>query len=74
MDVLEIIKSEKPTLINFFATWCGPCHAMKPNLDQAAAHYGERINYERIDVDEYAQLSGKFGIRSIPTTILFKNK
>jgi len=73
MSLAEIIKSDKPTLVNFHATWCGPCRAMKPHLDEVVNKYKDEINYERIDIDQNTELARKFAIRSVPTTIIFKN-
>lgn len=73
MNLLENIKSEKPTLVNFYATWCTPCHMMKPNLEEATAKLGDSINFERIDVDQHRELSTVFQIRNVPTTMIFKN-
>lgn len=73
MNLSEMIKSDKPTLVNFHATWCGPCHMMKPNLDEVVNDVGHKIFYERIDVDQNKELSELFQVRSIPTTIIFKN-
>lgn len=73
MSLSDMIKSEKPTLVNFHATWCGPCHMMKPNLDEVVEKVGDKISYERIDIDENRDLAELFQVRSIPTTIIFKN-
>lgn len=73
MNLAELIKSNKPTLVNFHATWCGPCKIMKPNLDEVVNKYQNQINYERFDVDQNTELAKQFQIRSIPTTIIFKN-
>ncbi|GIQ61246.1 thioredoxin [Flavobacterium collinsii] len=73
MSLSDMIKSEKPTLVNFHATWCGPCHMMKPNLDEVVEKVGDKISYERIDIDENRGLAELFQVRSIPTTIILKN-
>ncbi|MCT3897480.1 thioredoxin family protein [Elizabethkingia anophelis] len=73
MDLANKIESEQLTMVNFHATWCPPCVAMKPNLDEVVAEYGESINYERIDIDKDPELAQQFGIRSVPTTMLFKS-
>lgn len=73
MNLAEAIRSDKPTLVNFHATWCGPCKMMKPHLDEVVKEYKDAINYERIDIDQNTELAREFGIRSVPTTIIFKN-
>lgn len=73
MNLIDKIKSEKPTLVNFYAIWCGPCHVMKPNLDEVIEKIGDKISYERIDIDENRNLTEQYQIRSVPTTLIFKN-
>lgn len=73
MDLAEKIKSEKPTLVNFHATWCNPCVMMRPHVEEAAEKLGDNINYERIDIDQHQELAQMFQIRSVPTTMIFKN-
>lgn len=68
-----MIKSEKPTLVNFHAIWCGPCVMMKPNVEEAAEKLGSKIHYDRIDIDQERDLAELFQIRSVPTTIIFKD-
>ncbi|WP_426791502.1 thioredoxin [Sphingobacterium sp. WOUb80] len=73
MQLTDKIKSDKPTLVNFYATWCGPCNMMKPQVEEAAQELGDRIHYDRIDIDQNPELAELLQIRSIPTTIVFKN-
>lgn len=68
-----IIKSEKPVLIDFFATWCGPCKTLAPILKQVKDNLGERITILKIDVDKNQELSSKYQVRGVPTMILFQN-
>ena len=68
-----IIKSEKPVLIDFFATWCGPCKTLAPILKQVKDNLGERITIIKIDVDKNQQLASKYQVRGVPTMILFQN-
>lgn len=69
----NIIKSEKPVLIDFFATWCGPCKMLAPVLKQVKDSLGERITILKIDVDKNQELSSKYQVRGVPTMILFQN-
>lgn len=68
-----IINSEKPVLIDFFATWCGPCKTLAPILKQVKDNLGERITIIKIDVDKNQQLASKYQVRGVPTMILFQN-
>jgi thioredoxin 1 len=68
-----IIKSEKPVLIDFFATWCGPCKTLAPILKQVKDSLGEGITVIKIDVDKNQQLASKYQVRGVPTMILFQN-
>lgn len=72
MDFNEIIGEAKPTLVDFFATWCGPCKMQGPILEQVKEKLGDSVNIIKIDVDQNPELSAKFSIRSVPTLILFK--
>ncbi|WP_396184733.1 thioredoxin [Flavobacterium sp.] len=69
----NIIKSEKPVLIDFFATWCGPCKMLAPVLKDVKDSLGERITILKIDVDKNQELSSKYQVRGVPTIILFQN-
>ncbi len=68
-----IINSEKPVLIDFFATWCGPCKTLAPILKQVKDNLGERITILKIDVDKNQELASKYQVRGVPTMILFQN-
>ncbi len=69
----NIILSEKPVLIDFFATWCGPCKMLAPVLKEVKDSLGERITILKIDVDKNQALSSKYQVRGVPTMILFQN-
>jgi len=69
----DVIGSEKPTLVDFYATWCGPCKAMAPVLDQVKNELGDSVRILKIDVDKNQTVADKFKIRGVPTFILFKN-
>lgn len=69
----EIIKGEGLTLVDFFATWCGPCKMMHPVLEQLKDELGENVRVIKIDVDKNMDLSMQYRIQSVPTLMLFKN-
>ena len=69
----DVLKSDKPALVDFWAEWCGPCKMIAPLLDEAAAEYADRISIVKLNVDENPAIAQQFGIRSIPTLMLFKD-
>lgn len=69
----EIIKQDKPVLIDFYATWCGPCKMMSPILADVKNELGEKITIIKVDVDKNQSLATKFQIRGVPTLVLYKN-
>ena len=68
----EVIKSDKPVMVDFFATWCGPCKMMAPVLTEIAHEYEGKLKVCKIDVDENQATSQQYGIMSIPTLVFFK--
>jgi thioredoxin 1 len=68
-----VVTSERPVVIDFWAPWCGPCRAIAPALEQIAAELGDRVTIGKVNVDEQPRLAGRFGIRSIPTLMFFKD-
>lgn len=69
----EIVSSSKVVLIDFWATWCGPCRMLGPTIDDVAADFEGRATVAKCNVDDCEDLAVKFGIRSVPTMIFFKN-
>jgi thioredoxin 1 len=70
---IAVIKSPVPVLVDFWATWCGPCKMIAPILDEIAKEQGDKVRIAKIDVDQNPALAARFNIRGIPTMILFKN-
>lgn len=68
----ELINSEKPTLVDFYATWCGPCKMMSPLLEEVATELGESTKIIKVDIEKNKDAAIQYGIRSVPTLILFK--
>ncbi|NEP22883.1 thioredoxin [Moorena sp. SIO3I6] len=65
--------SDVPVLVDFYATWCGPCQMMAPILEQVKAELKDRLQVVKIDTDKYPQLASQYGIEALPTLVLFKN-
>ena len=68
----EVIQSDKPVIVDFWAEWCGPCHAVAPVLDRIAEERESELKLVKVNIDEEHELSQRYGIASIPTMILFK--
>ena len=69
----EVLNSEKPVLIDYWAEWCGPCKMIAPIIEELAEEYGEKIKIAKFNIDENPETPPKYGIRGIPTLMLFKN-
>lgn len=69
----DVLGSDKPVLVDYWAAWCGPCKMIAPILEDVAKEYGDRVTIAKLNVDENPQTAAKFGIRGIPTLMLFQN-
>lgn len=72
-DFNTLINQETPTLVDFFATWCGPCKMQAPILEQVKTAVGDKANILKVDIDRNQALAAQYNVRSVPTIILFKN-
>lgn len=68
----EVLKSDKPVLVDFTASWCGPCRALAPIIEQVAEELGPEAKVGKLDIDESPITAGKFGVRGVPTVMVFK--
>ena len=69
----EVMKSDKPVLLDFFATWCGPCSMLSPVISEIAEEYKDKIKVGKINVDEQPALASAYGVMGVPTVIVIKN-
>jgi thioredoxin 1 len=68
----EVLKSDKPVVIDFWAEWCAPCRALSPIIAQLAASYGDRVKVVKMDIDANPHTPGTYGIRAVPTVLVFQ--
>lgn len=69
----EVLKSDKPVLVDFWAPWCGPCRAIAPIIEELVKEYGDKIKFTKCNVDDNPVTPGQYGIKAIPTLIFFNN-
>ena len=69
----DVLQSDKPVLVDYWAEWCGPCKAIAPMLDEVAKDYGARLQIAKLNVDDNREVPAKFGIRGFPTRMLFQD-
>ena len=72
-DFPALVQDDKLLVVDFFATWCGPCKKLSPTLDEVSEEFADRVNIVKVDVDESEDLAMTYGIRSVPTVLFFKN-
>ena len=69
----DVLKSSTPVLVDFWATWCGPCKALAPKLDEIAKEYGTKLRVAKVDIDQNRETPSTYGVRGVPTLVLFKD-
>lgn len=69
----DVVQAQRPVLVDFYADWCGPCKFVGPIVEEVAGEYADQIDVRKIDVDENPELASRYGVRSIPTLVLFKD-
>jgi thioredoxin 1 len=69
----EVLNSDKPVLVDFFATWCGPCKMLSPTVEEISEEYAEKVKVVKLDIDQLTPVALKYGVMSVPTLILFEN-
>jgi thioredoxin 1 len=69
----QVLKSDKPVLVDFWAEWCGPCKMIGPSLEEISEELGDQVQIVKLNIDDHPDTPAKYGVRGIPTMILFKN-
>ena len=69
----KVLSSDQPVLVDFWAEWCGPCHMIAPMIEEVAEEYGDKVAVGKLNVDQHPAIAARYGIRSIPSILLFKN-
>ncbi len=69
----EVLESDKPVLVDFWAPWCGPCRVMGPVINELAEEFASRAKVAKMNVDDHQEVAGRYGIQSIPTLLVFRN-
>lgn len=69
----EVLKSDKPVVVDFWATWCGPCRIFSPIIDEVSKTYGNKVKFGKLETDENSDIASRYNIMSIPTVLLFHN-
>ena len=69
----DVLSSDKPTLVDFWAEWCAPCRAIAPAVEELSRKYGNQVNFRKLNIDENPSTPMQYGVKGIPTLILFKN-
>jgi thioredoxin 1 len=69
----DVLEASQPVVVDFWAEWCGPCKMIAPSLDEISAELGDKVKIAKVNIDENPELAAQFGVRSIPTLMIFKN-